>query len=208
MKAQEKILSTALSLFFKYGIRHVTMDEIARELGMSKKTIYRYYREKDDLVSQLCDQELKKHECDFTDLHRNAKDPIHEIMLISEKTRAMMQNINPTFFLDLRKFYPEAFARFQKFRNGCIYNNITGNIHKGLDAGYYRPELDPDFVTRYRLAQIDMVMFGGYFPHEKMSLATLNEQVLDMFVYAICTPKGQKLLEKYKKSIKNKNNKK
>src|SRR6185436_12763251 len=116
MEPQEKILKTSLGLFFKYGIKHITMDDIAKELGMSKKTIYQFYKEKDDLVSQLCNSELKEQEFQFDEMNRNAKDPIHEIMLISDKMRVMMQNINPMFFLDLQKFYPTAFQRFQSFK--------------------------------------------------------------------------------------------
>src|SRR4051812_36025694 len=132
MEPQEKILKTSLALFFKYGIKHVTMDDIAKELGMSKKTIYQFYKEKDDLVNQLCSIELKAQEFQFDEMNRTAKDPIHEIMMISEKMRMMMQNINPMFFLDLQKFYPSAFKRFQEFKENCAYRNVLTNIKKGI----------------------------------------------------------------------------
>src|SRR5688572_24946520 len=103
MGVQEKIRKAALALFFKYGIRYVTMDDIARELGMSKKTIYQFYREKLDLVNELCELELKEHECAFSEFSRKARDPVHEIILISNKMREMTEKVNPTFFLDLRK---------------------------------------------------------------------------------------------------------
>jgi AcrR family transcriptional regulator len=198
MEPQEKILKASLSLFFKYGIKHVTMDDIAKELGMSKKTIYQFYKEKDDLVNQLCEVELKEHECQFDALNRDAKDPIHEIMLISNKMKVMMQNINPMFFLDLQKFYPVAFKRFQRFKEECGFKNVRSNIVKGIEMGVYRPDLDPDFVASYRMAQIDMLMFGNYFPFDKISLTKTNELILDMFVYGICTIKGHKLINNYK----------
>lgn len=199
MEAQEKILKTSLHLFFKYGIKHVTMDDIAKELGMSKKTIYQFYKEKDDLVNQLCDNELKEHECQFDDFSKTAKDPIHEIMLISEKMRSMMQNINPIFFMDLQKFYPTAFKRFQSFKENSAHKNILLNIKDGIAQGIYRADLDPEFVSRLRLAQIDMLMFGNYFSFEKISFIKTHELVLDIFVYGICTVKGHKLFNNYKK---------
>ena len=199
MEPQEKILKSSLALFFKYGIKHVTMDDIAKELGMSKKTIYQFYKEKDDLVSQLCDMELKEHECDFEDFSNNSKDPIHEIMLISEKMRSMMQNINPIFFMDLQKFYPTAFHRFQAFKENSAYKTIHINIKRGIEEGVYRADLDPEFVSRLRLAQIDMLMFGSYFSFEKVSFVKTNELMLDIFVYGICTVKGHKLFNNYKK---------
>jgi TetR/AcrR family transcriptional regulator, cholesterol catabolism regulator len=201
MEPQEKILKTSLHLFFKYGIKHVTMDEIARELGMSKKTIYQFYKEKDDLVNQLCEIQLNAQECQFDELNRQAKDPIHEIMLISLKMSELMRQINPMFFLDLQKFYPVAFKRFQKFKEDCAYKNILTNIKRGIEFGVYRPDLDPEFVSHYRLAQIDMLMFGNYFSFDRISFVRTHELMLDMFVYGLCTVKGHKLINNYKKII-------
>jgi TetR/AcrR family transcriptional regulator, cholesterol catabolism regulator len=199
MEPREKILKTALSLFFKYGIRHVTMDEIARDLGMSKKTIYQFYKEKDDLVNNLCDNELKDHQVSFTKISKIAKDPIHEIMLISAKMQEMLQHINPVFFIDLQKFYPQAFARFEKFKEEWAYHHVLSNVKSGIEQGQYRSDLNVDFVSRYRMAQIDLLMFGNYFTYEKISFHRTHELVLDMFVYGICTVKGHKLFNHYKK---------
>lgn len=199
MEAQDKILQTSLELFFRYGIKRVTMDDIAKELGMSKKTIYQFYKEKDDLVNQLCEIETRKHTADFTQMATDAKDPIHEIILISEKMREMIQNINPVFFLDLQKFYPDAFNIFQKFKEECAYKDILNNLNKGKAMGIYRADLDVEFAARYRLAQMDMLMFGNYFSFEKISFIQTSELLLDMFVYGVCTVKGHKLINDYKK---------
>jgi TetR/AcrR family transcriptional regulator, cholesterol catabolism regulator len=199
MEPQEKILKSALGLFFKYGIKHVTMDDIAKELGMSKKTIYQFYKEKDDLVNQLCESELKGQEFQFNEMNTNAKDPIHEIILISERMRIMMQNINPIFFMDLQKFYPSGFMMFQKFKEDCAHKNILINIKKGIEIGVYRSDLDPEFVSRLRLAQIDMLMFGNYFSYDKISFVKAHQLMLEIFIYGICTVKGHKLFNNYKK---------
>lgn len=198
MEPQEKILKTSLALFFKYGIKHVTMDDIAKELGMSKKTIYQFYKEKDELVNQLCEIEMLEKESEFDSFSKDAKDPIHEIILISEHMRKMMQNINPTFFMDLQKFYPTAFKRFQFFKENCAYQNVLSNIIKGIELGIYRDEVDPEFAARYRLAQIDMLTFGNAFSYEKISFVKTNELIMEMFVYGLCTNKGHKLLSQYK----------
>ncbi len=199
MEANEKILQTSLHMFFRFGIKHVTMDDIAKELGMSKKTIYQYFKEKDDLVNQLCSSEVKQHEKDFNELGRIAKDPIHEIMLISDKMREMMQHINPLFFIDLQKHYPEANNEFQKFKETCAFKNILENINKGIAMGLYREDLDVEFAAKYRLSQIEMLMFGNYFTFEKISLVQSSQNLLELFVYGITTQKGHKLLDHYKK---------
>ena len=85
------------------------MDDIAKELGMSKKTIYQFYKEKDDIVNQLCELEMIQHEKEMIELFEQSKDPVHEIMLISKKMREMMQKINPMFFMDLHIWIARGF---------------------------------------------------------------------------------------------------
>ncbi len=199
MEAQEKILKVSLELFFKYGIKRVTMDDIAKELGMSKKTIYQFYKEKDDLVNQLCQIELHKQNAEFAQLQDLATDPVHEIILISDKMRNMLQPINPMFFLDLQKFYPTAYAQFQTFKDFCSSTLILKNIKVGVESGLYRKDINIEFTAQYRMAQIDMMMFGNYFSYDKISFAKSHELILDMFVYSICTIKGHKLINNYKK---------
>ncbi len=199
MEAQEKILKTSLELFFKYGIKRVTMDDIAKELGMSKKTIYQFYKEKDDLVDQLCQIEMVKHECQFNEIATIAKDPIHELMLISLKMSEMMQQINPIFFLDLQKFHPSAFILFQKFKEECAFKDILRNVKEGKKSGIYRSDVNEEFAAKHRLAQIDMLMFGNYFSFETISFTKSHELLLDIFVYGICTVKGHILINNYKK---------
>ncbi len=198
MEPQEKILKVSLELFFKYGIKRVTMDDIAKELGMSKKTIYQFYKEKDDLVNQLCEIEMAKQEKIFEEVTSKSMDPIHEIILISNNLKEMLHHINPIFFLDLQKFHPNAFNQIQKFKDNCAYKDIIRNIRNGKEQGYYQKEVDEDFVARYRMAQLDMLMFGNYFAFDKISFTQAHQLLLDMFVYGICTLKGHQLINEYK----------
>jgi len=199
METQDKILKTSLELFYKFGIKRVTMDDIAKELGMSKKTIYHHFKEKDDLVNTLCDTEMIKHEQIFDELFNESKNPIHEMMLISANMRKMMQHINPIFFLDLQKFHPQALNRFQEFKQNCAFKHIERNITKGIEAGFYRKDIDVEFTAKYRLSQLDMLLFGNYYSFEKISFTKSHELLLDMFVYGICTANGHQLLNEYKK---------
>jgi AcrR family transcriptional regulator len=199
MEPQEKILQTSLELFFKYGIKRVTMDDIAKELGMSKKTIYHFYKEKDDLVNQLCEVEMQKQSVLFDKITLEVNNPIHEIMLISQKMREMMQHINPVFFIDLQKYYPTAFSIFQKFKEECAFKDILRNVQEGKKQGIYRSDVNEEFAARHRLAQIDMLMFGNYFSFESISFTQSHELLLDVFVYGISTIKGHQLINEYKK---------
>lgn len=201
MEPQEKILKSALELFFKNGIKRVTMDDIAKELGMSKKTIYQYYDDKNKIVNQLCQLEVTRHEHRFNEIFQTSENPIHEIMLISESLKQMMQNVNPIFFIDLQKYHTSSFEFIQTFKRDCAYKDIYRNIQQGINDGLYRAELDPHFVTTYRLAQIDNLMFGNIFSFEKISFSRAHELLLDLFIHSICTEKGLQLVEQYKNNI-------
>jgi hypothetical protein len=111
----------------------------------------------------------------------------------------MMQHINPIFFIDLQKYYPNAFATFQKFKENCAFKDILRNVKEGKKAGIYRADINENFAARHRLAQIDMLMFGTYFSFEEISFTKSNELLLDVFVYGICTIKGHKIINNYKK---------
>lgn len=175
------------------------MDDIAKDLGMSKKTIYQFYKEKDDLVNQLCALELRKKAEDFTALHQESSDAIHEIIMISDHMRLMLESINPVFFKDLQKFHPAAYELYTEFRSDCAVKSVQQNIKKGKASGVYRADLDEEFAANLRLAQIDMLIFGNYFSFEKISFAKTHELTLELFVYGICTLKGHKLFNQYQK---------
>ncbi len=199
MEVQEKILKKSLELFFRLGIKRVTMDEIAKELGMSKKTIYQFYKEKDDIVNQLCELEMCKHEQELNEVYKHSKDPVHELMLLSKQMSEMMEHINPIFFMDLHKYHPTALERFQKFKREYAFGQIKRNIVKGKELGIYRDDVDVDFVANYRLNQLDMFIFGkATYTFDKISFSKAHELLLDMFVHGVCTLKGHKLINKYK----------
>lgn len=171
---------------------------LPKNWGCQKKTIYQFYKEKDDLVNQLCIVEMQKQECIFKNIEEQSQDPIHEIILISNTMSEMMQHINPIFFLDLQKFHSDAFLQFQKFKDECAFKDLLRNIKSGKESGVYKQDIDEEFTAKYRLAQIDMLMFGNYFSFDKISFSQANQLLLDMFVYGICTIKGHKLINEYK----------
>ena len=144
---------------------------------------------------------MKKQEEIFKNIEKQSIDPIHEIIIISNTVSEMMQHINPIFFLDLQKFHSNAFLQFQKFKDECAYKDLLRNIKSGKEIGVYRNDIDEEFTARYRLAQIDMLMFGNYFSFEKISFTQSHQLLLDMFVHGICTLKGHKLINEYKQVL-------
>jgi AcrR family transcriptional regulator len=198
MEVKDKILETSLNLFYKYGIKAITMDDIAKEMGISKKTIYRFFKEKDDIVSQLSETELKKNQLMMEEMRKQAKDPIHEMILISIHIQKVFAEINPVFFYDLNRQFTRALNDFKKFKSECMFSNIKRNLTDGVAQGLYRSDLDIDFVTQYRIMQMDVFMGGSDFQFENISMAKAHQLIMDIFMHGISTVKGHKLINKYK----------
>jgi AcrR family transcriptional regulator len=198
MEVKDKILETSLGLFFKYGIKAITMDDIAKEMGISKKTIYRFFKEKDDIVNQLSESEMKKNQVMLEELHKQAKDPIHEAILISTHMQKMFADINPVFFHDLHKQFSQALNDFTKFKRECMLTNLKRNIVEGVQMGLYRSDLDIDFAAQYRVLQMDMFMSKANIEFENISMVKAHQLIMDIFMHGISTVKGHKLINKYK----------
>lgn len=194
----ERILLEAEQLFFRYGVKSITMDEIATHLGISKKTIYQFYKDKKELVYKVVENKILKQQIEMNDITVKASDPVHEILLTSDYLKNIFQNMNPFLLMEVQKYYPRAFGVFQSHRDKCIFVNIYNNIKSGMEAGLYRSGIDVDTIARLRMVCIDAAFNPDNFPLAKRNLNELQTQLIEHFLYGICTLKGHKLINKYK----------
>lgn len=198
MEAQERIAGKAHELFMRYGIRSVSMDEVANHLGISKKTIYQFYADKDALVEDVINIEIseKEHECNRH--HQNSENAIHEIFMAVDHLMELLTKMNPALIFDLEKYHPTAFKKYNEYKNSFLYTIIRENIEWGKKDGLYREEIKADILARFRLASIFLIFNPELFPHGKHSLPVLVTEITDNFLYGLATAKGQKLIQKYK----------
>ena len=198
MEPQERIVSKAHELFMRYGIRSVSMDEVANHLGMSKKTIYQFYTDKDALVEDVITIEItgKQIECRH---HRQKSDnAIQEIFMATDMLLELLTHMNPALIFDLEKYHPKAFKKYNDHKNSFLYTLIKENIEWGKKEGLYREEVLADIMARFRLASIFLVFNPEVFPGGKHSLPVIVTEITDNFLFGLASPKGQKLIQKYK----------
>src|SRR6516225_7495781 len=163
MHIKERIQQKAAELFKRYGIRSVTMDEIAGQLGISKKTIYQFYSDKETLVKDIFKDmtDQNKQKCTyFKDIAENA---IHEQYLSSDSAQEIFNNMNTSVLFDLNRFHPNVFAEFEKFKKQFLFNSIRENIVRGIKEGLFRKDIDIDIITWLRLE-----MISGVFHNEEV----------------------------------------
>ena len=192
MEAKNKILLSAQELFIQYGIRSVTMDDVARSASMSKKTLYQYFDNKDGLVSEVAMHHFEQETQEFLDIESEAKDAIHEILLVSQCLRKHVFKMNPSLLYDMQKYHGQAWENYLKFKHSTIRGHIQRNIERGQSEGYFRPEIDAKVLSIFRVEGVQLVFDQKLFPREKFDFAKVQLQILDHFVHGLLTEKGRK----------------
>lgn len=198
MDPKERIVSETRDLFFKYGVKSITMDDVAKHLSISKKTIYQYFKDKDDLVATIATAHLESNEKFIKEIATTAIDPVDEVLKISEFVKQSLQNLGSHILYDVEKFHPKAWKIFLEHKEKCIKHSLVENLKKGIEKGLYRSDIDLEIISILRLEEIQMSFNPFLFPVQKFDLRNVQLQFLEHFLYGICTLKGHKLINKYK----------
>jgi TetR/AcrR family transcriptional regulator, cholesterol catabolism regulator len=198
METQERILQKAHELFMRYGIRSISMDEIATQLGMSKKTIYQFYEDKDALVDGVVGMEITMNETECKAHRSLCENAIHEIFLAMAMVQEMLKGMKPTILFDLEKYHPKAFKKFNDHKNQFFYGVIKDNLDRGIVEEIYRAEVNTDIMARFRVGGMFLMFNPDLFPPTKMNIADVLWETAENFLYGLATIKGAKLILKYK----------
>lgn len=201
MGPRERIKFKAKEQFLKFGIRSVSMDDIAALLGMSKKTIYQFFADKDALVDAVIADEIVEMQQECMKSVAQARDAIDEVFLTLKLTLEQFRNMNPVVHHDLEKFHAGAYQRIHQHKYQFILKLNEANITRGIREGLYRPDIHIDVIARFRLESMMLVFNIDLFPPRKYNLADLNIDIIEYLVYGLATPKGYKLIEKYKSEL-------
>ena len=174
------------------------MDEIAAHLGMSKKTIYQYFKDKNDLVLALIKKKLQDDEDQLCAVIGQSANVIEEMINMMKGSEEIFSKINPIVIHDLQKYHPDAWKQFQAFKADVLIHTMEELLTKGIKQGYIRPDIDVKILARLRVTQVEMGFNTDIFPIAEFNIWKVQQQFLEHFNYGICTLKGYKLLNEYK----------
>jgi AcrR family transcriptional regulator len=186
----ESIIARVTELYYQYGIKSVTMDDVARELGMSKKTLYKYVSNKDELVEYCVDNLVQKRDCAFKEIEREAMNAIEELFLVNEHVVNMLKNYNPSTEYDLKKYYPHLYEKLRKFRRENMYEAVKNNIVMGKQEGLYRKNLDEDIISRVHVSRIENSFANEMFGIEELTSWKFIREMFIYHVHGIANEKG------------------
>lgn len=199
MELKDRILQKAADLFHRYGVRSITMDEIASQLGVSKKTIYQYYSDKDELVDRVISEIIGNAQFNCEMLKSDARNAIHEIFQVMDFIKNMFTNMNPAMVFDLNRFHPKAYKLFLNYKNQYLYQMIKDNLERGIREELYRPEINIEIIVKLRLEGMSIAFNPDVFPPAKYNLAEIQQSVVEHFLFGVASLKGYRLVLKYQK---------
>ncbi len=198
MSQTQRIIEGGEELFLTAGIKSVTMDDIARHLGMSKKTIYQFFKDKNELVIALVKKKLQDDEAQMSEIISKSANVIEEMINMMKCSEDIFSRINPIVVHDMQKYHPDAWKQFQNFKADVLIHTLEELLTKGIKQGYIRPDIDVKILARMRVSQVEMGFNASIFPVAEFSAWKVQYQFLEHFNYGVCTLKGYKLLNQYK----------
>jgi AcrR family transcriptional regulator len=203
-----RIRQKADELFMRYGLRSVSMDDIANSLGISKKTIYQFFADKNELVDAVLEETLDYNKRNCEKNRSEAVNAIEEVFMSMEMIEQMFRHMHPSVIYDMQKYHPQAFSRFLKHKNDFLYNINTKNLERGIKEELYRAEIDIDIMSRYRVESMMIPFNPEFFSRQKNNLAEVEQQLIEHYLFGIASLKGHKLILKYQQERLKKQHKK
>ena len=200
MDIRERIIDQAKSLFMRLGIRSVSMDDICSQLGISKKTIYQHFKDKDELVDLVLQAEIAVMQKETIGCCLPSKDAIDEIFNTMQLITKQLGNMNPVILVDLHKYHFTSFQQFMQHKNTFLMEIISQNLRRGIVEGYYREDLQVEILAKYRLESMMLAFNMDIFPTSRYNLAEVSIAIIENFLYGLATEKGFKLIEAYKQN--------
>jgi AcrR family transcriptional regulator len=198
----QEILPKVTETFMKFGIKSVTMDDIARNLRISKKTLYQFVSDKNDLVSKCIKHEHSEDKCRIKEILDRNLNAIDEMFAIMEMVSEQLKQVHPSIFYDLEKYYPEAWNEFHSFKNEFVFDIIRNNIEKGKSEGHYRADVNAVVIARMYVNRMDDLWNPDVFPPSEFKFHDLYLEVMRYHIRGIASQEGiDYLVQKVKKQI-------
>ena len=193
---KDDILHRATELFLNLGFKSVTMDDLANELGISKKTIYTHFDNKTKLVEESTMNLFWKISDGIDQICALQKNPIEEIYDIKRFVMQHLKNEASSPEFQLQKYYPAVHQNLKSKQFHMMQTCIMDNVKRGMDLGIYRENLNTEFIVRIYFSGVTSIKDNRLFPNSLFVMKSLMEDYLEYHLRGIVTPEGRKILNK------------
>lgn len=200
---QKEILDGTLEIFHEYGIRSVSMDDIAKHIHISKKTLYQYADNKSDLVEQVFRYQSSQNDHYLEKVNDGKRNAIDILLEISKWMNSELKKISPKLAFDLNKYYPEMFQKLFDEKRQFLFEQIKGNILQGIKEGLFREDLNVDLISSLYIKKIeDLHEPDGLICNGNADFLTIFNVMFDNHIRGISNEKGLAYYKENKKHLK------
>ncbi|MGY5850737.1 TetR/AcrR family transcriptional regulator [Salegentibacter sp. F14] len=200
---RDKILYTAAEMFLNLGFKSVTMDDIAGEMAISKKTIYAHFDTKTKLVQAVTNHLFESINQGIRDIRAKHMNPIEEIYEIKSLSMKYLKDEKTSPQYQLQKYYPKIYQSISSKQYELVQCCVIENLESGITSGHYRSDIPISFISRIHFTGMMGLKDKDLFPIEEYSNAKLMEYFVEYHIRAISTPKGLKALQEFLNKRKN-----
>lgn len=195
MEIRDRIIEEATNQFLQFGIRNVTMDGIAAELGMSKRTVYEAFKDKSNLVHSCIENLSDKHRQKNEEICNSSQNVIETIFAFMQEGIKAMNAINPVFFRDMEKLYPRIWEGLREKNEKESFNLTQELLNKGINEGLFRAEINIPIVSKLFREQMNLLADEKVFPRNEYNYADVFQSLTINFMRGISTKKGIDLID-------------
>jgi AcrR family transcriptional regulator len=194
---RDKIIHKATELFLNFGFKSVTMDDIAQEMGISKKTIYVHFANKTKLVEATTFNLFDSICVGIDDICSTAANPIEELYSIKKYVMLHLKQEKASPQYQLKKYYPQIHERLKNKQFEKMHNSVLESLQHGVKTGVFRDTIDIDFISRMYFTGMTGIKDNMFFPPEQYQMTYLMESYLEYHLRAIVTDKGMTILNNF-----------
>jgi len=177
------------------------MDDISKELSISKKTIYQFFKDKNEIVHQMALRQVEKQKKALKDIMTEEINAIEKLHRISQCMKENHKKVNPSLPLDIRRYYPETWNLFLDFKDHFTHDSLISILNSGIEEGYFRSDINPTILATLRISELEMAFDKKLFPDHSYNTSEVHFQLFEHFVHGIMTDKG---IDEFNKYLNNK----
>ena len=197
----KSILERVGSLYMRYGIKSVTMDDVARELGISKKTLYQYVSDKADLVEKFYHNEFNKMGELFEQIKKKPINAVEQLLEVYKLLILMLKSYSHTTEYDLKKYYPELSSSIHGVKRQTMYEALLDNMKKGKKEGLFREDFDEEIISKIMVARFECLPESPLFNITEFTSPHFISQLFLYHIRGIASEKGLEVLKKNRKQF-------
>lgn len=192
---EKELFEKVTHLFMQYGIKSMTMDEVARQLGISKKTLYQFVDNKKDLVKRMMELHIECEQCSMKTNFEDCNNAIDEMMMMSKQVSSQMKEMHPSILFDMKKYHPEAFQILLNHKDKFIRQCIQKNLENGINEGLYRSNFNPEIITSFYLFLVGSIMSSDLNSKQEFNFYETHTEMMRYHIRGIASPKGREYLK-------------